>query len=1179
MLRFATGHTAAPHAQFHWLLIRAMSTRPIKKILAANRSEIAIRIFRAATELDIKTVAIYAKEDVGSVHRYKADQSFQLHPSNSPVGAYLNSDEIIKIALENDVDAIHPGYGFLSENVRFAQLCEDNGIQFVGPTAVQLAKFGDKTKARELAINAGLPVVPGTDTAVSSYEDARAFTEEFGYPIIIKAAHGGGGKGMRIVRNAGELEENFSRATSEAAAAFGNGEVFIERYIEKPRHIEVQVIGDGSDVVHLYERDCSVQRRHQKVVEVAPAVGLPEELRNSLTADAVNLCKAAGYRNAGTVEFLFDTVDNKYYFIEVNPRIQVEHTVTEQVTGIDLVQSQIRIAGGESLEELGLVQDRIHTRGHAIQCRITTEDPLHDFQPDTGRISVWRPGDGMGIRLDGVAYPGSIVSPYYDSMLMKVTGNALTFPDTAAKVERALNEFRIRGVKTNIPFLLNVLRHEEFLTGTATTDFISKYAHTFSYPVKKDRATKLCNYLGDLIVNGRSVVGAVGPDPITSEAIFPPNIPKNPKKEGFRNVLVEQGPAAFAKAVREHDGPLFTDTTWRDAHQSLLATRLRTTDMEAIAIPTSHAFAGMYSIENWGGATFDVAMRFLHEDPWERLGRLRELVPNIPFQMLFRGANAVGYTSYPDNCIDKFCELAQSHGMDIFRVFDSLNYLENLQVGIEAAGKAGGVVEGCLCYTGDVSNPDLTKYTIEYYLDLAEKLVAAGAHVLCIKDMAGLLKPKAATMLVSALRAQHPTVPIHVHTHDTSGLGVMSMIAALDAGADVVDGAVDSMSGTTSQPSLGAMVAHYKSVGRDTGIDPRDLRDINEYWESVRMFYSPFESGQKTGSADVYIHEIPGGQYTNLYFQANQLGLASRWREIKKAYASANRLLGDIVKVTPSSKVVGDLAQFMVQNKLSEEDVVNNAEGLSFPSSVVEYFRGLLGYPQGGFPEPLRSRVLKGADAVEGRPGASMAPLDFDALRQQIFEKHAEDGQSVEDIPMTNVMSAAMYPKEFDEFMRFKRSFGEVSYLPTLQFIRPMAPGESITVELEKGKAVVITHIATGALNSDGNREVIFEVNGMQRSVVVEDRKAAADAPKARLPKATQGDKNAIGAPMPGAVVGVKVSVGQIIEKGAPCVVLNAMKMETVVGAPKRGRVKAVHVDLAMEVTGGDLLVELEDVE
>lgn len=894
------------------------------------------------------------------MHRLKADEAYIVGRGLAPVAAYLNIPEIIQIAKENHVDAIHPGYGFLSERADFAQSCIDNGIRFIGPSPKVMSQMGDKVEARKTAIAAGVTVVPGTDAPVTSVAEAREFVRKHGLPVILKAAYGGGGRGMRVVQSLDTLEENFTRAVSEAKSAFGNGAMFIERFIEKPRHIEVQILGDGQgNIVHLYERDCSVQRRHQKIVEIAPAPKLDEEIRQRLLDDAIKIAKFVGYQNAGTVEFLLDE-NGQHYFIEVNARLQVEHTITEEVTDVDLVQSQIRIADGSSLPSLGLTQDKVHVRGSAIQCRVTTEDPAKGFQPDTGRIEVFRSGEGFGIRLDGAsAFAGAIISPYYDSLLVKVIAHASDLPSASAKMERALTEFRVRGVKTNIPFLLNVLSHDKFKSGLYDTNFIDDNAQLFKFRRSQNRAQKLLKYLANVMVNGPMTPFSTTLPP----ARITPNVPeydhlKDPPK-GFRDIYLKDGPQAFAKAIRQHKGLLLMDTTFRDAHQSLLATRVRTHDLLRISPFVSQQFPQLFSMENWGGATFDVALRFLHEDPWIRLRKMRQLIPNIPFQMLLRGANAVGYTSYPDNVVFKFCEEARLAGMDVFRVFDSLNYLPNILIGMEAAGAAGGIVEGAISYTGDVSDPSRKKYDLNYYLKLSDEIVKAGTHVLCIKDMAGLLKPKAAKLLISALRDRHPDVPIHIHTHDTAGAGVASMLAAAEAGADVVDVAVDSMSGMTSQPSMGAIVASLQGTEYDTNLKLRDVSDYSAYWEQTRTLYAPFECAvtMKSGNADVYENEIPGGQYTNLQFQAYSLGLGTQFEKIKKAYRDANLLLGDIIKVTPASKVVGDLAQFMVQNKLTAKDVEEKAEELSFPSSVVEFMQGFIGEPHGGFPEPLKSKV------------------------------------------------------------------------------------------------------------------------------------------------------------------------------------------------------------------------------
>ncbi|MEX1361875.1 MAG: pyruvate carboxylase [Nannocystaceae bacterium] len=1145
-----------------------VAARPINKLLCANRGEIAIRVFRAATELGIRTVAIFSHEDRLHLHRYKADESYLVGKGKTPVGAYLGIDEIIQIALDTDVDAIHPGYGFLSENAQLAQACEEAGIAFVGPPPAVLRAMGDKTQGRRLATAAGVPVIPGTPDAVGDVDAARAFADEVGYPLMVKAAMGGGGRGMRVVRKASELEDAFTRATSEAAAAFGDGTVFIERFVERPRHIEVQILADATgEAIHLFERDCSVQRRHQKVVEIAPAVGLDPDLRDALTADAVRLAKSVGYRNAGTFEFLVDQ-QGRHYFIEANPRIQVEHTITEEITGIDLVQSQILIAGGATLADLGLSQDSISVRGYALQCRVTTEDPLRSFQPDTGRIDEFRTGVGFGIRLDGGdGYRGSEILPHYDSLLIKVIARALTFEAAVKKAARALVEFRIRGVTTNVQFLQNVLSHPQFLAGKVDTSFIDTTPRLFRFPRRRNRGMRLLRYLGEQVVNGPMTPWASNEPPADIEPTVPA-LPAGPPPDGWRTILVEQGPAAFAKAVREHEGLLVTDTTWRDGHQSLLATRVRTRELAAIAPATAHAMAPAYSLEMWGGATFDVCLRFLRECPWDRLERLRELVPNIPFQMLLRGANAVGYTNYPDNVVRAFVKTACERGVDVFRVFDCLNYVENLKLGMDAVGEAGGVIEASLCYTGDVSDPSRTKYSLQYYVDLAGSLVELGTHVLAIKDMAGLLKPNAGKMLVRALREAFPDVPIHVHTHDTASTGVASMLACAEVGADVVDLAMAPLAGLTSQPAMGAVVGALRGTSRDTGLSLQVLQGLEDYWDQARQLYAPFESGLKSGSADVYFHEMPGGQYTNLQFQARQLGLAERWPAIKRAYAAANRLLGDVVKVTPSSKVVGDFAQFMVQNDLSEEDVHEQAETLSFPSSVVEFFQGYLGEPYGGFPEPLRTKVVRGRETFEGRPGATLAPLDFGALETTLRDQH---GPRIRDV---DVLSAALYPKVFDEYIRFRVEHSDISVLPTRQCFAPMSIGEEASIEIERGKTLIVQLTAVGEVDEDGTRQVFFLLNGRMRTIRVRD--VAASTKVVVRERADVADPGSIGAPMPGLVVELRTKVGAVVEAGAPLVVLTAMKMETVVASPIAGTVARLAVAAGDDLKAGDLLCVVE---
>ncbi|EJT46240.1 hypothetical protein A1Q1_05197 [Trichosporon asahii var. asahii CBS 2479] len=1149
---------------------------PLKKVLVANRGEIAIRVFRTAHELAMSTVAIYSHEDRMSAHRYKSDESYLVGKGLAPVAAYLSQDDIIRIALEHGVDMIHPGYGFLSENAEFAKKVEAAGIAFIGPRPETIDALGDKTKARDVAIKTKVPVVPGTPGPVESYKEAESFIKEYGFPVIIKAAMGGGGRGMRVVRDEASFKDNFERAVSEAKSAFGDGTVFIERFLDKPRHIEVQLLADSQgNCVHLFERDCSVQRRHQKVVEVAPAPHLDENTRQAILSDALKLAHAVGYRNAGTAEFLVDQ-QNRHYFIEINPRIQVEHTITEEITGIDIVAAQIQIAAGVTLEQLGLTQDHIHRRGFAIQSRITTEDPAAGFQPDTGKIEVYRSAGGNGVRLDAASgYAGAQITPHYDSLLVKCSVSGATYEVARRKMLRALIEFRIRGVKTNIPFLIRLLTHPVFESGRTWTTFIDDTPELFKLVQSQNRAQKLLAYLGDLTVNGSSIMGQSGEPGLKTEALIPSIVDKDGKKvdtsvsqqKGWRNIIVNEGPEAFAKAIRAYPGCLIMDTTWRDAHQSLLATRMRTVDMANIAKETSHALANAYSLECWGGATFDVAMRFLYEDPWERLRTLRKLVPNIPLQALVRGANAVGYTSYPDNAIYEFSKKAVENGLDIFRVFDSLNYFENLKVGIDAAKKAGGVVEGTICYSGDVANPKKTKYTLDYYLDLTNKLVGEGIHVLGIKDMAGLLKPEAATMLVGAIRKAHPNLPIHVHSHDTAGIAVASMLAAAKAGADVVDVAIDDLSGLTSQPAMGAVCAALEQSNLGPGISHENITALNTYWSQIRQLYQCFEANVRASDSGVFDHEMPGGQYTNLQFQASQLGLGTQWIEIKKAYQEANQLCGDIVKVTPSSKVVGDFAQFMVSNKLTPEEVIERADKLDFPSSVVEFFQGYLGQPVGGFPEPLRSKIIRDKPKIDQRPGLSMKPLDFKKIKAELREQY---GNQIND---NDVMSYVMYPAVFKEFQKFLESYGDLSVVPTRWFLGKPQIGEEMAIPIEQGKTLTVKLLAVGPLDTNkGTREVFWELNGETRAVVVTDKNAAVEV--VTREKATS-EPGSVGAPMGGVVVEVRVKEGQDVKAGDPIAVLSAMKMESVVSAPVSGKVARVLVAENDSLGSGDLMVEI----
>ena len=1146
--------------------------KPIQKLLAANRSEIAIRIFRAANELGLRTVAVYSKEDRLALHRFKADEAYQVGDGKGPVEAYLDVAAIVAVAKAKGVDAIHPGYGFLSENPALARACAKAGITFVGPTAELLELLGDKTAARALAISAGVPVLPGTEKPVKSAEEAKKVAAEIGYPVMVKAAMGGGGRGMRVVRDESELEARLEEAQGEAKSAFGDASVFLEKYLARARHLEVQVLADThGNLLHLYERDCSVQRRHQKVVEVAPAPNLPAGVREELCAAAAQLARKAKYRNAGTVEFLYDGDSKKWYFIEVNPRIQVEHTVTEMVTGIDIVRAQILVAQGHSLHEEAMNlprQESVPLYGAALQCRVTTEDPEKNFAPDYGKISTYRSPAGFGIRLDGgTAYAGASLAPYYDSLLVKVTAWGTNLPEACQRMDRALREFRIRGVKTNIPFVENVVNHAKFRSGQVTTSFLDEHPELFRFPKRGDRATKLLTYLGDVILNGNSEVKGKQVPSALEIATVPVASGMAPKS-GTRQLLQKLGPKKFAEWAKSERRLLITDTTFRDAHQSLMATRVRTYDLLATAPAVAERLANLFSLEMWGGATFDTALRFLREDPWQRLRQLREGIPNICFQMLLRGANAVGYASYPDNVIREFVREAYREGMDIFRVFDSLNSIENMRVSLDAVLETGGVCEGAICYTGDILDKGRPKYSLKYYVGLAKQLETLGVHFLAIKDMAGLCKPYAAFELVKRLK-EEVDLPIHFHTHDTSGMNAASVLKAADAGVDIADGAMAAMSGGTSQPNLNAIVAALRNTPRDTGLGAATLNDCSDYWETVRTYYLPFDSGPKSGNARLYEHEIPGGQYTNLREQAVAMGLGHRWREVERMYAEVNRLFGDIVKVTPSSKVVGDMTLFLMAKEMTPEDVLklDARHDVAFPNSAVEMFSGVLGVPPDGWPKKVQKILLRGSKPLKGRPSASMPAADF-TLERESLEKKTGHAISDEDL-----LSYLLYPDVFLKFDKFRQTHGDVSVLPTPPFFYGLKSGEEITVEIEAGKTLIIKYMTAGEPHPDGTRTLFFDLNGQPREVNVRDRSLR--VVERAHPKADAAEPGQVGAPTAGVISGIAVQANHTVERGAKLLTLEAMKMQSNIYAPIAGRVVKLLVAPGQSVEAKDLLVTI----
>ena len=1146
----------------------------IKKLLVANRGEIAIRIFRAATELNIQTVAIYSNEDKNSLHRYKADESYLVGKDLGPAESYLNIERIIEVAKRANVDAIHPGYGFLSENEEFARRCNEEGITFIGPHLDHLDMFGDKVKARTTAIKANLPVIPGTDGPIENFDAAKAFAKEAGFPLMIKATSGGGGKGMRIVREESELEDAFHRAKSEAQKSFGNSEVYIERYIDNPKHIEVQVIGDEyGNIVHLYERDCSVQRRHQKVVEVAPSVGLPDELRERICQSALQLMKNIKYVNAGTVEFLVS--GDEFFFIEVNPRVQVEHTITEMITGIDIVKTQILVADGASLFDKRIAlppQEEIQTLGYAIQCRITTEDPTNDFMPDSGTIIAYRSSGGFGVRLDaGDGFQGAEISPYYDSLLVKLSTHAITFKQAEEKMERSLREMRIRGVKTNIPFLVNVMRNEKFRSGDYTTKFIEETPELFDIAPTLDRGTKTLEYIGNVTINGfPNVEKRTKPDYEST------SIPQVSKKKiqhlyGTKQLLDEKGPSGVADWVKAQDDVLITDTTFRDAHQSLLATRVRTKDMLNIASKTAEVFKDSFSLEMWGGATFDVAYNFLKENPWERLEKLRKAIPNVLFQMLLRASNAVGYKNYPDNVIQKFVDESAKAGVDVFRIFDSLNWVDQMKVANEAVQKAGKISEGTICYTGDILNSERSNvFTLDYYVKLAKELEREGFHILAIKDMAGLLKPRAAYELVGELKAA-VNLPIHLHTHDTSGNGLLIYKQAIDAGVDIIDTAIASMSGLTSQPSVNSLYYALDGFKRNMRTDIQGLEELSHYWSTVRPYYVDFESDIKSPNTEIYQHEMPGGQYSNLSQQAKSLGLGERFNEVKDMYRRVNFLFGDIVKVTPSSKVVGDMALYMVQNDLDEQSIIEQGYKLDFPESVVSYFKGEIGQPVNGFNKQLQDIILKGQQPLTERPGEYLKPVDFDEIREQLQDKNYGE------VTEQDIISYVLYPKVFDQFIQTRQQYGNLSLLDTPTFFFGMRNGETVEIEIENGKRLIIKLETISEADEKGNRTIYYVMNGQARRITIKDENIKTNANV--KPKADKTNPNHIGAQMPGSVTEVKVSVGDEVKVNQPLLITEAMKMETTIQAPFNGVIKKVTVGNGDAIATGDLLIEIEKSE
>ena len=1141
--------------------------RKFKKVLVANRGEIAIRVFRALNELGITTVSIYSKEDRYALFRSKADESYPLNPEKGPIDAYLDIDTIIKIALAANVDAIHPGYGFLSENPDFVDACERNGIVFIGPSSQIMNAMGDKISSKKMAIDAQVPIIPGVDYAIKDIDTATKIAAEVGFPIMLKASNGGGGRGMRIVNTMEDLEKEFNEAKNESKKAFGDDKIFIEKYLRAPKHIEVQILGDNyGNVVHLYDRDCSVQRRHQKVVEYAPAFSIPDETRQIMFDSAIRLAKAVGYRNAGTLEFLVDA-DNNPYFIEMNPRIQVEHTVSEEITNIDLVQSQILVAEGYPLDsdEINIKsQDDVHCDGYSIQTRVTTEDPANNFMPDTGEITVYRSGSGKGIRLDGGnAYTGAVISPYYDSLLVKAISHDRTFAGAVRKSIRTLQEMRIRGVKTNIPFLINVLHHPTFVAGKCYTTFIEETPELFQLTQSQDRATKIIEFIGDRIVNSQK-----GQKPHYENRVLP-KLDQSKPVYGARDEFLKLGAEGFMQKILKEDKLYVTDTTMRDAQQSLMATRMRSKDLCGAAYATNAYMQNAFSVEAWGGATYDTAYRFLKESPWKRLELLRNRMPNTLIQMLLRASNAVGYSNYPDNVVQEFIKISASHGIDVFRIFDSLNWVENMKMPIDEALKTGKIVEGTICYTGDITSPKETKYTLDYYVNMALELESLGCHSIAIKDMAALLKPRAAKELVTALKKELH-VPLHLHTHDSTGNGVSTVLMAAEAGVDIVDLAIESMSSMTSQPSMNAVVEALRGSKRDTGLDFEELDELSRYYGRIRKVYEQFESDMKAPNAEIYKYEIPGGQYSNLLAQVTSMGSADEFESIKALYKDANDLLGNIVKVTPTSKAVGDLAIFMFKNGLTKENILTAGAGLSYPDSVVSYFQGMMGQPYGGFPKELQKIVLKDIEPLTDRPGKSLPPVDFESIKKHLVEKY-NYGDKSEEVMNQKAISYALYPKVYEDYCEHFQMYNDVTRLESHVYFYGLRKGEETYLNIGEGKQLLIKYLEEGEPDENGVRTLTFQVNGMLRTVKIQDKNLEIKAD--RKLKADKTNPQHLGSSIPGTVGKVLVKEGDAVTENMPLLTVEAMKMETTVVSKITGTVDKIYVQQGDTVSQDDLLI------